>query len=72
MNQIQAAKDQLSQLVFSAYRAAVSCGDLPEGMEDAGRVEIPKDPKNGDYASGFAMQAARTCLLYTSDAADEL
>lgn len=59
MNTIQQAKEQLQQLVYSAYQKAVADGALPGGMEEEVRVEVPKDPSHGDYATGFAMQAAR-------------
>ena len=59
MNKIQEAKQELQLLVRAAYDQAVADGALPAGMNDEVRVEIPKDPTHGDYATGFAMQAAR-------------
>ena len=59
MNLIEQAKKQAAEAVLNAYRAAVAAGDLPEGDVPAVAVEIPKDTKNGDYASSFAMQCAR-------------
>lgn len=59
MNMIEKAKQQAAQVVAEAYRSAVTAGTLPEGDVPAVAVEIPKDSKNGDYASSFAMQCAR-------------
>ncbi|HPE15555.1 MAG TPA: arginine--tRNA ligase [Oscillospiraceae bacterium] len=58
-NLIQAAKDQIAVLTESAYRRAAAAGVLPAGHAVQGTVEIPKDAKNGDYASGFALAAAK-------------
>ena len=59
MNLIQAAKEQVEKLTQSAYEAAAAAGVLPAGAQVNAVVEIPKDPKNGDYASSFAMAAAK-------------
>ncbi len=59
MNLIEQAKKQAAQVVSDAYQAAVAAGELPQGDVPAVAVEIPKDTKNGDYASSFAMQCAR-------------
>ena len=59
MNLIEQAKKQAAQAVLNAYHAAVQAGELPEAEVPAVAVEIPKDTKNGDYASSFAMQCAR-------------
>lgn len=59
MNVIEQAKRQAAQVVSDAYQAAVAAGELPQGDVPAVAVEIPKDTKNGDYASSFAMQCAR-------------
>jgi len=59
LNLIQAAKDQVAELTQRAYETAAQAGVLPAGAEIASQVDIPKDPRNGDYASSFAMAAAR-------------
>ena len=59
MNMIEQAKRQAAQVVAAAYQSAVAAGTLPEGDVPTVAVEIPKDSKNGDYASSFAMQCAR-------------
>ena len=50
-NMIQAAKEQVAQLTQAAYEKAAAAGLLPEGAEVKATIEIPKDTKNGDYAS---------------------
>ena len=56
---IQAAKEQVAALTQEAYEKAAQAGLLPGGQEVRGVVEIPKDTKNGDFASSFAMAGAR-------------
>ena len=58
-NLIQAAKDQVAALTAAACAAAAEAGELPAVTDITGSIEIPRDPKNGDYASGFAMAAAK-------------
>ena len=58
-NLIQAAREQVSALTQSAYEKAAAEGLLPAGVEVKATVEIPKDVKNGDYASSFAMAGAK-------------
>ncbi|MBQ8264383.1 MAG: arginine--tRNA ligase [Oscillospiraceae bacterium] len=59
MNLIENAKLQIHELVRAAYLAAAEKGELPEGAELKGIVEIPKDTANGDYAANHAMAAAK-------------
>ncbi len=72
MNLIEQAKKQAAQAVLDAYRAAVAAGDLPQGEVPAVAVEIPKDTKNGDYASSFAMQCARALHMAPRKIAEAL
>ena len=58
-NLIQAAREQVAQLTQSAYEKAAAEGLLPAGQEIHGTVEVPKDSKNGDFASSFAMAGAK-------------
>ncbi len=58
-NLIQAAREQVSALTQSAYEKAAAQRLLPAGVEVKATVEIPKDVKNGDYASSFAMAGAK-------------
>ena len=59
MNHVMHAMNQAAELIQQAYRRAVEQGTLPEHPFERVPVEIPKDNKNGDYASSFAMQAAK-------------
>ena len=63
MNHIQFAIGQASALIKNAYDAAVQAGELPQADVREVQIEIPKDLRNGDYASGFAMQNAKTLRL---------
>ena len=58
-NLIDMAKEQIDQLLKSAYDKAVQAGQLPGGCELKGSVEIPRDTANGDYAATYAMAAAK-------------
>ena len=58
-NMIQTAREQVAQLTQAAYEAAAAKGLLPEGQTIKGTVEVPKDSRNGDFASSFAMAGAK-------------
>ncbi|MCL2588897.1 MAG: arginine--tRNA ligase [Oscillospiraceae bacterium] len=59
-NMVEAAKQQISELIGAAYEQAVAAGTLPPGGADViGTIDIPRDEKNGDYASAWAMAAAK-------------
>ncbi len=58
-NMIQAAKDQIAALTQGAYEKAAQAGVLAPGQAIQGTIEIPKDVRNGDYASSFAMAGAK-------------
>ncbi len=60
MNYIVKAQEEVQKLVLAGYEAAVAAGELPQAAFEGIPVEIPKDASNGDYASSFAMQAAKT------------
>lgn len=59
-NLIDSAKLQIDELINAAYRKAALTGDLPDGIELNGSVEIPRDVTYGDYAATHAMAAARS------------
>lgn len=59
MNYVMTAMEQASDLILKAYHQAEAQGLLPSHPFDSAPVEVPKDIKNGDYASSFAMQAAK-------------
>ena len=58
-NLIQAARDQVAALTQTAYEKASAAGALPAGASIQGGVDIPKDVRNGDYASSFALAGAK-------------
>ncbi len=58
-NLILAAREQVAQLTQAAYEKAAAQGLLPAGQDIHGTVEVPKDSKNGDFASSFAMAGAK-------------
>ena len=58
-NMIQAAKEQAARLTQAAYERAAGEGLLPAGQAIQGSVEVPKDSRNGDLASSFAMAGAK-------------
>ena len=63
MNPIQSAIRQAADLLKSAYAAAAAAGDLPQAELAPPQIEIPRDLRNGDYASSFAMQNAKALHL---------
>lgn len=62
-NLVQAAKEQVAALTQDACERAVAAGVLPGGCAAGGMVDIPKDTSHGDYASSFAMAAAKSMKL---------
>ncbi len=71
-NMIEAAKLQIDSLVRGAYVAAAKKGELPEGVELTGVIEIPKDAKLGDYACSYAMAAAKAMRMAPRKIAEAL
>jgi arginyl-tRNA synthetase len=63
IHMIQNARDQAAGLTLEAYRAAASAGRLPEADVERAPVEIPKDAKNGDFTTTFALAASRTLRM---------
>jgi len=62
-NLIEEARLSIDGLLEKAYKKAVSEGTLPDGAFPEGKVEIPKDTANGDYAANHAMAGAKTLKL---------
>ena len=58
-NMIEAAQTQVAALTQGAYEKAAAAGLLPAGASIPAKVDIPKDAKNGDYATSFALAAAK-------------
>ena len=59
IHMIQKAKDQAAELAMAAYGKAVSDGALPQAEIAKAPVEIPKDTKNGDFTTTFALAASK-------------
>ncbi len=59
MNLIENAKKQIDELLAGAYEKAAKQGLFPEGVSLSGKVDIPKDVKNGDYAANHALVGAK-------------
>ena len=59
-NNITKAKEEIGNLIQTAYQKALAEGLLPAGGENVvGSIDIPRDSKNGDFASAWAMAAAK-------------
>ena len=71
-NLIQAAREQVAALTQSAYEKAAAAGVLPAGAQIQAKVDIPKDVSHGDYASSFAMAAAKALKKSPRDIAQAL
>ena len=63
IHMIQNAKDQVAQLTMTAYQTAVAAGKLPEAELQRAPVEIPKDTKNGDYTTTFALACSKALRM---------
>ena len=72
IHMIQNAKDQAAKLTMDAYRAAVAQGKLPEAEVKGAPVEIPKDTKNGDFTTTFALAAAKQLRMAPRNVAQQL
>lgn len=62
-NLIEEAKIAIDELLKAAYDRAVLAGELPADSFPQGKVEIPKDVSNGDYAANHAMAGAKALKL---------
>lgn len=62
-NLIEEARLYIDVLLEKAYRKAVSEGLISDEGFPQGKVEIPKDTSNGDYAANHAMAGAKTLKL---------
>ena len=59
MNLIENAQNQIEELINAAYIKAHAAGVLPEGSPVKGSINIPKESTHGDFASTYAMAAAK-------------
>ena len=72
-NMIQNAKDQVAQLVAASYARAMEKGLLGTAQgKIRGSVEVPKDSRNGDYTSNFALAGAKALGIPPRDLAQIL
>lgn len=62
-NLIQEAREQVGALTQKAYERAADAGLLPGDAQVRAAVDIPKDSKNGDYATSFALAGAKQLKL---------
>ncbi len=58
-NMVEKAKSELCALVRAAYEKAVEDGVLKDAPDITIAAEIPRDLANGDYATSFALAAAK-------------
>ena len=72
MNHIALAMETAAGIIRAAYDAAVEAGTLPRAEVRQPQIEVPKDLRNGDYASGFAMQNAKALAMPPRKVAEEL
>ncbi len=63
IHMIQNAKEQAAQLTMDAYQAAVAAGKLPQADVQRAPVEIPKDTKNGDFTTTFALACSKALKM---------
>jgi arginyl-tRNA synthetase len=63
IHMIQKAKDQAAQLTLEAYQTAVAAGKLPQAEVKTAPVEIPKDTKNGDFTTTFALACSKALKM---------
>lgn len=62
-NPIAFIMNALYEQILAAAKALQAEGALPEGELAPFDVEIPKDTKNGDFSTNFAMKHARVFRL---------
>lgn len=63
-NLMQAAKTQIESLIAQAAKKAYEKGVLPSGGEDIkGNIDVPRDISHGDFASAWAMAAAKSMKM---------
>jgi arginyl-tRNA synthetase len=53
-------RHSIARILDEAVKTALSRGDLPDGDVPGIKVEYPREEKFGDYATPFAMEAAKT------------
>ncbi|MBQ7624887.1 MAG: arginine--tRNA ligase [Clostridia bacterium] len=71
-NPVEYARAEVAEIIKKAYAAASSKGALPEAEVREPSVEAPKDIKNGDFSSSFAMQNTKALKTPPRAVADAL
>ncbi len=71
-NMIESAREKINEILNAAYLKAAEKGELPQGAELKGTVEIPKDTANGDYAANHAMTGAKAMHMAPRKIAEAL
>ncbi|MDF1553250.1 MAG: arginine--tRNA ligase [Deferrisomatales bacterium] len=56
-------RDNLTDLILEAHRAAVAAGTLPDTPLPPWKLELPNNPDHGDYATNLAMVLARAAKM---------
>jgi len=75
VNLIVEAKNQIDELISTAFEKVRTSGSLPEGAFSdseeklSGSIEIPRDTSHGDYAATHAMAAAKKLKMPPRDIA---
>ncbi len=71
-NFVHHAKEEFSKVVAAAYKLAVEAGELQSVELSPPSSEIPKDSKNGDISSNFALVASKLLRKNPKALADTL
>lgn len=63
-NLMQAAREQIESLIIGAAAKAAENGTLPSsGEEVRGNIDVPRDLGHGDFASAWALSAAKSLKM---------
>ena len=72
MNYIEITKKQAEEIIIKSYQTAVEKGIFEQ--VDLGEIiiEVPKDTKNGDFATSFALKSAKLLRGKPQDIANKI
>jgi arginyl-tRNA synthetase len=65
-------RENLTDLILAAHRAAVAAGTLPDTPLPPWTLELPRNPEHGDYATNLAMVLARAARMAPRKIAEAL
>ena len=71
-NLMEKAREQIDSLLNNACARAAAEGVFPADAALKGTVEVPKDPRNGDYAANHAMAGAKALHMPPRRIAEQL